>query len=175
MTQLKYNSHPIPPMSYYVKLGILCPLSPGGGSKFFIPMNIFKTLWNAKRQILFSLLSSLQMEHQEIKYLAQNHTAGIYHSWEQTSQAPQRLCLKESSFPGQCLPPWDLTVHTWIYSKGLESCKERRAQLWPRSWGGGVLGKVRPDLRYSSKRSCLWVRMLTEMPGWSQGLGTMLK
>lgn len=56
MTQLKYNSHPIPPMSCYVKLGILCPLSPGGGSKFFIPMNIFKPLWNAKRQILFSLL-----------------------------------------------------------------------------------------------------------------------
>lgn len=47
--------------------------------------------------------------------------------------------------------------------------------MWPKS-SERILGKAGLDLSHTSLQSCLWLRMLTEMPGWNRDSpGTMAK
>lgn len=172
MTQSNCNSHPIHPVSYCcVRHDIICPLSPGGWSKFFVPMNVFKPLWNAKRQILVSLLYKWSTE--KLNTLLKTTQVVFVRARDKPVRHLRACAFKSQSFPvsySRTMPSF-LGPHTWLYSKGLVSCKERRSQLWPRRCGG-ILGKVRPDFSHTSKSSCLWVRMLTETPDWNRDRGT---
>lgn len=136
MTQSNCNSRPVHPVSYCcVRHDNICPLSPGGWSKFFVPMNIFKPLWNAKRQILVSLLYKWSTEKL-------NTTQVVFVRARDKPVRHLRACaFKSQAFlsltVGQCLLSWDLTPgstqRAWCLArKGEANCGQEGVEGF---WG----------------------------------------